>query len=287
MANSISTYTDNQIMRALLTRDFSGIGGEFIDDTVTSVKPAAFMAAQNLNQVSLPALKTVRTMAFQDADILTLDIPWSQLECIGYCAFMGAKNLPQTLNLSKVTALANGAFAGTSAVRNTQLRSVSLPLWTGTALTEPTGLSNSNMGIFAYCSALTSFSAPELQTIPYQMLTYCAALEEVVLPKVTNLGNASFNYCTSLKKIDIGGAMTKINAAFMNYASAMEALILRGVTTVPTVTSTCLNASPVAKNNCYIYVPKSLEASFKVASVWSTYSARIRAIEDYPDVCGS
>ena len=57
MPNSIATYTDAQIMRALLTRNFSGIGNEFIDDTITSVKPAAFMEATNLSKVSLPALK--------------------------------------------------------------------------------------------------------------------------------------------------------------------------------------------------------------------------------------
>jgi len=287
MPNSITTYTDAQILRALLTRNFSGIGGELIDDTVTAVKPAAFMAAQNLTKVSLSALKTVRTMAFQDTNITTLDLPWSSLESIGYCAFYGAQNLPQNLTLSAVTALSNGAFAGTSAARNTQIRSVSLPLWTGSAMTEGSGFSNSNMGIFAYCSAMTSFSAPELLTVPYQMLYYCAALEEVVLPKVTSLGNGSFNYCSNLKKIDIGGAVTRISNAFMNNDSAMEALILRGVTSVPTVTATSLSSSPVARNNCYVYVPRSLEASFKVASVWSTYESKIRAIEDYPAVCGS
>ena len=288
MPNSIATYTDAQIMRALLTRNFSGIGNEFIDDTITTLKPAAFMEATNLSKVSLPALKTVRTLAFQNTNIATLDLPWSTLESIGYCAFMGAANVPQNLTLSRVTALANGAFAGTTSSRNTQIRTVSLPLWTGSSLTEGSGFSNSNMGIFAYCTAMTSFSAPELLTVPNQMLYYCMALENVVLPKVTSLGTGSFNGCSNLIKLDIGGNVTKINSAFINSCSSLEAVIFRGVTAVPTVTSASLNSSPVAtSSNCYVYVPQSLEASFKVASVWSTYAGKIRAIEDYPAVCGS
>lgn len=287
MANTIANYTDAQIMKCLLTRDFSGIGGEFVDDVVTSVKPGAFLGAQNLDKVSLPALKEVHSYAFQNSTITTLDLPWEELESIGHSAFLGASGLPQNLVLSKLTAMSNGAFAGTSSVRNTQLRTVSLPLWTGSSFSEGTGFGNTSLGIFAYCSAMTSFSAPELQSVPSQMLYYCAALEEVILPKVSSIGSGAFNYCSNLKKLEIGGAVTKINTAFMNSSNAMEAFILRGVTSVPSLTSSAVSSSAIAKGDCYVYVPKSLEETFKVASVWSTYSSKIRAIEDYPDICGS
>lgn len=287
MANTIANYTDAQIMKCLLTRDFSGIGREFVDDVLTSIKPGAFLAAENLDKVSLPVLKEIRSFAFQDSSIGTLDLPWEELESIGHSAFLGATGLPQNLTLSKLTAMSNGAFAGTSSVRNTQLRTVSLPLWTGSSFSDGAGFINTNLGIFAYCSAMTSFSAPELQSVPYQMLYYCAALEEVALPKVSSIATGAFNYCSNLKKLDIGGAVTKINTAFMNSANAMEAFILRGVTSVPSLTSSAVSSSAIAKGDCYVYVPKSLEETFKVASVWSTYSSKIRAIEDYPDVCGS
>ena len=57
MANTISSYADAQIMKALLTKDFSIIGREFEDDVITSIKAGAFLAAQNLDRVSLPAVK--------------------------------------------------------------------------------------------------------------------------------------------------------------------------------------------------------------------------------------
>ena len=290
MANTITQYTDAQIMKSLLTRDFSLIGREFVDDMVTSVKPCAFMAAQNLDKISLPALKDVRYRAFESCSVQTMDIPWSSLERIGFCAFFQSQSIPQNLTLTKVTALNNGAFAGNSASKNTQLRTVSLPIWTGSTFAEGSGFSNTssgNMGIFSYCSALTSFSAPELQSVPSYMMYYCSAIEEIVLPKVTSISGNAFGYCTKLKKLDIGGAVTRFSSAFINYSNALEALILRGVTTVPTISSTVFSSSPVSKKTCYVYVPKSLENSFKVASYWSNYASQIRAIEDYPDVCGS
>ena len=287
MATTIASYTDAQIMKALLTRDFSGIGRAFEDDVITGIKVGAFAAAQNLDKVSLPAVKEVHAYAFQDAAIGSIDLPWGEIESIGFGAFAGASGYPQNLVLSKVTALSNGVFAGTSAARNTNLRTISLPLWTGSSFSDGNGFSNGNTGIFAYCSAMTSFYAPELQSVPYQMLYYCAALEEVVLPKVSSVNSGAFNYCSNLKKIDLGGAITRFSSAFMTSASKVTALILRGVTSVPTISSTTFNSTAVKSGTCYVYVPKALEDTFKVASYWSSYASQIRAIEDYPDICGS
>ena len=291
MANTITKYTDSLMMKSLLTRDFSFIGREFIDDMVTSIKACAFMSAQNLDVISLPAVKDVRTRAFQECSVQTLDLPWDKLERIGFCAFHLTPNgIPQNLVLSNATALNTGAFAGTYTTKNTQIRSVSLPSWTGSSFAEGSGFSNAssnNMGVFSYCTAMTSFSAPELQSVPSYMLYSCSAIEEIVLPKVTSINSNAFSYCTKLKKLDIGGAVTRFSSAFINYSNALEALILRGVTTVPTISSTVFSSSPVSKKTCYVYVPKSLENTFKVASYWSNYASQIRAIEDYPDVCGS
>ena len=286
MANTNSTYTDQPIMKALLTKDFSYIGREFEDDVITSVKVGAFSGAKNLDRVSLPSVKEVHYCAFQDTAITTLDLPWSELESIGYSAFSGASGLPQNPVFSKLTTLSNGAFAGTSDKKNTDLRTISLPLWTGSSFSEGTVFSNSTVGIFAYCTALTSVSAPELQSLPTQMFYYCQALEEAVFPKVSSLNSGVFNNCSNLTKIDLGGAITRLSSAFMVNASKVTALILRGVTTVPTLGSSTFNSTPVKTGTCYVYVPKELEATFKVASNGSTYASQIRAIEDYPEICG-
>jgi hypothetical protein len=285
MANSIQTYTDEQIMKCLLTKDFSLIGGEFIDDIITQVKQGAFCGATNLTKVSLPSVKNIYSAAFQNTDA-ELDLPWEELEGIGIGAFLGATGVPENLTLSKLTALSNAAFAGTSSVKNTALRTVSLPLWTGSSFSETYGVGGSG-GSFAYCSALTSFSAPSLQSIPSGLLNNCAAIEELKFPKATTIASGAFNNCTKLKKLEIGGAVTRISTQFLNGSSAITTFILSGVTSVPTLSSSSFNSSGISANKCYIYVPQSLETAFKVASVWSNYSSMIRAIEDYPDECGS
>ena len=56
MANSYGTYTDAQIMKCLLTKNFTDIGRVFEDDVVTKVKAGAFFQAQNLDRITLSAV---------------------------------------------------------------------------------------------------------------------------------------------------------------------------------------------------------------------------------------
>ena len=287
MANSIETYTDTQLMTALLTRDFSTINREFIDDVITSIKVGAFYQAQNLDKVSLTAATVIKLNAFMETSLSTLELTWSALTSIGQQAFYkGWHALPQTLSLPNVTELGAGAFGGTSSAKNTKLVSVSLPSWTG-AVPSSSGLPGSTYGQFEYCSKLASVNLPELTSLPTACFRGCTSLQEIVLPKVNRFASNNFLGCSNLKKIDIGGAVTSMTALFLPASSNLDVLILRGVTTVPTLGATVFNGTDIEYEYCYIYVPKSLEAAFKVATNWSTYAGQIRAIEDYPDVCGS
>ena len=286
MANSIATYTDSQIMKCLLTRDFSDIGGEFTDDVITKIKTAAFYNATNLTKVSLPAVTQIGTLAFSQSSVGNIDIDWTRITSIGAGAFyLGFYGLPMNLSLPALTAIGGAAFGGTNANKNTQLRTISMPLWTGTTVTQE-GIYTTG-GIFAYCSALTSVSAPELLTIPSDAFQYCVALESVAFPKAASVGGGAFTGCTNLVTIDIGGDVTALGSKFIMSASKLESIILRGITAVPRLGSSTFTSTRVSTGACYIYVPRSLEATVKVASNWSTYAAQIRAIEDYPDVCGS
>ena len=255
---------------------------------VTSIKPAAFYYATNLDRVSLPALTHIASHAFEGTGIATLDLPWENIVSIGQNAFYLATNgLPYNLTLTKLTAISAGAFGGTNAAKNTQLRTVSLPIWTGSAPTE-TGLTVGGApGAFGYCSALTGVYAPELLSIPASTFQYCTALTELSFPKATSIGSGAFSGCSNLTKLDIGGAVSSLSSGFLVNTSKFDAFILRGVTSVPTLGASTFNNTRIASGTAYIYVPQSLESLFKVASRWSNYAAQIRAIEDYPDVCGS
>ena len=45
--------------------------------------------------------------------------------------------------------------------------------------------------------------------------------------------------------------------------------------------------TPIKSGNGYIYVPAALVDSYKADSKWSTYANQIRAIEEYPEICGT
>jgi hypothetical protein len=66
-----------------------------------------------------------------------------------------------------------------------------------------------------------------------------------------------------------------------NATPTVTTLILRNEQQVCTL----VNTNGV-NSNAYIYVPAALVDSYKAASNWSTYADQIRAIEDYPDICG-
>ena len=287
MANSISTYTDKLIMKCLLTHDFADIGNRFEDNVITKIKTGAFFNASNLTEVVAPLVTVIGSFAFDGTNLSTLTLTWSEITSIGVGAFRngGYSAIPQNLTLPKVTAIGKAAFAGTTSVKNTQLRTISLPLWTGSLVTE--AIQTASDGIFDNCSALQSVSAPELQAIPETTFRNCAALTEVNFPKVTSIGSNAFSGCSNLTKIDIGGAVTSMSSAFLSGTSKLEALILRGITSIPTLSNNTFSSTRIASGSAYVYVPKSLEESIKLANRWSTYAAQIRAVEDYPDVCGA
>ncbi len=289
MANTINSYSDLLIMKCLLTKNFTELGRAFEDSVVTKVKPGAFFAAQNLDSIVLPSVVDIGEMAFSECTAGTVTLPWADIETIRMGAFyqFAGNGMPSTVNFAKVSVLDQGAFAGSSTTPNTWLQSVSLPIWTGTSSGGGKMTAASGVGIFEYCTALTSLSLPELVTAPARLIYQASALEEIVLPRCTGFSTNCFAYCTSLKKIDIGGAVTAINLNPINGDTALEALILRGITAVPTLSSSAFSGTRIASGNAYIYVPQSLEATIKLASNWSNYASQIRAIEDYPDVCGS
>ena len=62
--------------------------------------------------------------------------------------------------------------------------------------------------------------------------------------------------------------------------------ILRNTEQVCKQSSGAFAFSKIEKGGGYIYVPSALVDAYKVETNWSTYASQIRAIEDYPDICG-
>ena len=116
---------------------------------------------------------------------------------------------------------------------------------------------------FNGCSALTTADFPAATSIGQNAFYGCSALTTVNFPVATSIGDSAFQLC-----------------------SALTTLILRSATMATLSSTMALNKTPIASGTGYIYVPAALVDSYKAASNWSTYANQIRAIEDYPEICG-
>lgn len=142
---------------------------------------------------------------------------------------------------------------------------------------------------FQECSALNSIDFPKAVIIRGNAFYRCAALRSVYLPSAVDIGNSglyAFADCHQLNKVDLAAIQTIYNASF-NGCIKLEVFIIRNKERVCAMgNANVLGNTPIDNGTGYIYVPASLVDSYKAAANWSTYANQIRAIEDYPDICG-
>ena len=100
---------------------------------------------------------------------------------------------------------------------------------------------------------------------------------------ISNTG--SFRGCSNLAKIDFDVLGEMKNADF-HQCSALTAVIIRSPAVCTMSDSNAFESTPIASGTGYVYVPAALVDSYKAATNWSVYADQIRAIEDYPDICG-
>lgn len=154
---------------------------------------------------------------------------------------------------------------------------------------------------FASCTALEEVNLPSLKTIEgtraFQKTTslkyvnlpaaesigygYCfqyGGVREAVLPVVTSLGNGDFQSCP-LEKIDLS-AVTSIGGSF-ELCKSFVALIIRTPSVCTLTVNWGFKDTPIKIGTGYIYVPRALVDSYKVATNWSDMATQFRALEDY------
>lgn len=109
-----------------------------------------------------------------------------------------------------------------------------------------------------------------------------AQLKKVVFTSVTTVGDSAFAMCDALETVDLHKATSFRKGAFYK-TTAVKALILRADTVCALVGSA--SNSAFNKSTFFIYVPAALVDDYKANSAWSSYTSKIRAIEDWPEVC--
>ena len=146
-----------------------------IPSSVTSIGDRAFIACDNLTNVTIP----------------------SSVTYIGWNAFSGCDSLTSVTIPSSVTSIKGLAFAYCSSL---------------TSITIPSSVTSIEWGAFAYCSNLTSVNIPSSVTsIGGFAFAYCSNLTNITIPSsVTSIGNSAFAYCSNLTSVNIPSSVTSI-----------------------------------------------------------------------------
>ena len=174
-----------------------------------------------------------------------------------------------TVNFSAVTSIGNYAFRDCSAL---------------TTVNFPAATSVGNNAFYS-CSKLTAADFPAVTSIGDAAFYNCSKLTTANFPEATNIGGNAFQSCPKLMTADFP-AVTSIGSNAFSSCSALMVLILRSGTMATLGNTEAFSGTPIKTGTGYIYVPAALVDSYKAANNWSTYANQIRAIEDYPEICG-
>lgn len=138
---------------------------------------------------------------------------------------------------------------------------------------------------FYSSESLVSFDCPNVESVGQYSFAYCARLYNVNLPKATKIGLMAFRNSEKIVKIDLGAA-DYLEDRCIYYCKALTTLIIRTRSVCALASSSSLNGSGIHNQKGYIYVPAALVEQYKAENNWKTYASQIRAIEDYPEICG-
>lgn len=134
-------------------------------------------------------------------------------------------------------------------------------------------------------TALKAIDFPSLTAVASNCFRQCTAATSVNLPVCTSIAANAFQKDALIEKMDFP-LVGSIAATAFDQCSVLTAVILRKNAVCTLANVSAFNNTPIKTGTGYIYVPSSLVNSYKTATNWSSYANQIRAIEDYPDICG-
>lgn len=186
---------------------------------------------------------------------------------IGDYAFYECDNLT-SVKFQNVSAIGNSAF-----YKSDTLSSAKFP----NAVTIASAA-------FRECKQLIDIDLPAVTTISMNGLRDCRSLTSVKFPSLQSAESYILHSCNKLEKVDFG-VITSLGGNVFTSCAVLETVIIRSQS-VPSLNGNLGSNNPLDDGTGYIYVPRALVDSYKAATNWSTYADQIRAIEDYPEICG-
>jgi hypothetical protein len=144
------------------------------------------------------------------------------------------------------------------------------------------------------CEYINDTTFPKLYWIGDGAFGFTQLLKEVRKPNtdiVLNTGvmarGAENLKVIDLKSFSIDGSTTQQLVFYEK--SSLDTFIIRksdAVVTMPSRAANIFYRTPIKDGTGYIYVHSALVESYKSATGWAAFGDQIRAIEDYPEICG-
>lgn len=140
---------------------------------------------------------------------------------------------------------------------------------------------------FRFGHQVTKVNFPHATGIGPEAFRNCSNLTEATMAYLYSINERAFWGCSSLAKADLGSLAELPEGQQFYGCSALVTVILRSTVKCMLSNANTFEGTPIASGAGYIYVPSEIIDTYKGDSVWSTYANQFRAIEDYPDICGT
>ena len=134
---------------------------------------------------------------------------------------------------------------------------------------------------FSFCRKLTKLSLPAAKTTSLHSISNCTALTSVEAPSLETIGAYAFYNDTALPYIDLP-SVTSISVSGFAVCAALATVIIRAGTVCTLENANAFGSTPIANGTGYVYVPDNLVESYKAATNWATYAARIKGLSELP-----
>lgn len=221
---------------------------EYKNDRVDTVGSYALSNIASLEKVTLPMAKTLGTYAFAN------DTSLKRIDILGGGALSGSITSSCMLNCENITEIV---------MRNentvTKLQSLLFPFYAGEAnITR--NFKRSQWNTYGAVGHLDNWSGLTIRI--KGSITYFKGTVTDESSKPVWLFGKYADSSTRLKTLALVETEEEANELMIQYAEQF------------------------ADKGCKFYVPSTIVDGYKSETNWSTYAAQIRAIEDYPEICG-
>ena len=208
-----------------------------IPSGVTSIAPAAFTMAKNLEEIIIPAsVTTIENAAFQYCtNLKSIHIP-DGVKTIASYLFSYCISLEEVRLPDSIQSIGSYAFQNCGSLKTIDLPdglgSIGVYAFTNCkSLTEidlPDGVKSIGNYAFSSCTSLQTINFSEdLVSIGDYAFAYCKSLIELDIPNsVKTIGQYAFRNCTSLKTVNLSSGIQTLSYCLFRNCTSLESVII-------------------------------------------------------------